>query len=204
MYWRPIYIYVRRRGWAVEEAQDLTQAFFANFLSQNSLQRADHTQGKLRAYLLGSVKNFLGSEYRKMNAQKRGGDVKVVSLDHAESDSQLESLLTTGGTPEELFNQVWVRAQIESVVEQLEGDYRKAGRQQVFEAIRPNLMSEGELKPQRVLARELGVSLAAVKVEIFRLRQRFRQLLEREIEQTLDEQEEVAEEVKYLLAIWEG
>ena len=204
IYWQPIYVYIRGRGWSVEEAQDLTQGFFAHFLHQKSLQRADHGRGKLRAYLLGAVKNFLGSEYRKINAHKRGGKAQVLSLDHDEGELQLKNLTTTGRTPEELFDQTWVRAQISIVVEQLEGDYHKAGRQQVFEAIRPNLMSESELKPQRVLARELGVSLAAIKVEIFRLRQRFRQLLEREIEQTLDEEEEVAEEVKYLLAIWEG
>ena len=204
MYWQPIYIYIRGRGWKVEEAQDLTQGFFAHFLKHDSLRQANHELGKLRSYLLGSVKNFLASEYRKMNAEKRGGDIQVLSLDHEHGEQQWEALENEGGTPEQLYEKMWTRTLIGTVISQLRNKYQETGREVIFEALQPTLVGESDLKPQRVLARELGTSLASIKVEVFRLRQRFRALLECEIEQTLDEEEEVAEEVKYLLAIWEG
>ena len=204
MYWQPIYIYIRGRGWKVEEAQDLTQGFFAHFLKQDSLRQANHELGKLRSYLLGAVKNFLATEYRKMNTEKRGGHIDFLSLDHQDGERQWEELAAKGGTPEDLYEKMWTQTLIAGVIAQLEAKYHATGKEIVFKALRPILTNEESLKPQRVLARELGTSLAAIKVEVFRLRQRFRELLEIEIAQTLDEQEEVAEEVRYLLAIWEG
>lgn len=202
IYWKPIYGYIRGRGWGEQEAEDLTQGFFASLLARESLQGADENLGKLRAFLLGSVKHFLVDEYRKMNAAKRGGGTGPLSLDHEDAERQFADVIADGNSPESLFERMWARTLIEEVIGRIEKEYVEAGKHEVFAALRPIVMSEESPRPQRAIARELGMSLAAVKVGVFRLRQRFRELLEGEIRQTLHEQGEMEEELQQLLRIW--
>lgn len=202
IYWKPIYGYIRGCGWGEQEAEDLTQGFFASLLARESLQGADENLGKLRAFLLGSVKHFLIDEYRKMNAAKRGSGTGPLSLDHDDAERQFAAVIADGDSPETLFERMWARTLIEEVIGGIEKEYAEAGKHEVFVALRPIVMSEENPRPQRAIARELGMSLAAVKVGVFRLRQRFRELLEGEIRQTLHEQGEMVEELQHLLRIW--
>src|SRR5438046_8571749 len=80
-YWPPLYAFLRHRGHASPEAQDLVQGFFAHLLEQNTLSRADQEKGRLRTFLLGSMQNFLFNEYDRAHALKRGGGKQILSLD---------------------------------------------------------------------------------------------------------------------------
>ena len=206
MYWQPIYTYIRGRGWSAEEAEDLTQEFFGNFLQSKAISSADEEKGKLRAFLLGSVKRFLVDEIRRAKALKRGGANRILSLDYVDGDEgehQFINMAVEDETPEVLFERSWARTLIEKVTKQLELQYEERGKLQEFSALKPSLLSEEDTKSQRELGWELGMSLAAVKVAVFRLRQRFRELLEKEIAQTLAEGGDVADEVSWLMKIWE-
>jgi RNA polymerase sigma-70 factor (ECF subfamily) len=80
-YWFPLYTYARRRGHSKEDAEDLTQSFFAKFLEKNYLDGLNAERGRFRAFLLASLKHFLANEWDKAQRQKRGGHATHLSLD---------------------------------------------------------------------------------------------------------------------------
>jgi DNA-directed RNA polymerase specialized sigma24 family protein len=80
-YWYPLYAYVRRRGYSPQDAEDLTQEFFARFLEQNWVERADREKGRFRTFLLSAMSYFLSNEWDKARAQKRGGGVPLLPLE---------------------------------------------------------------------------------------------------------------------------
>lgn len=204
MYWMPVYSYIRGRGWKAEEAEDLTQQFFLKFLERKGIEAADEGRGKLRAFLLGSVKNFLADEMRRKMAHKRGGGSEVLSINHEDGERVLAEMAVEEETPEVLYERAWVRALIDEVTGKLEEQYEERGKGKEFAALKPSLLSEEDALTQRELGWELGMSLAAVKVSVFRLRQRFREMLEKEIAQTMEDGGEVSEEVAWLMGIWKG
>lgn len=207
MYWRPVYTYIRGRGWKAEEAEDLTQGFFLAFLERKGIENANERRGKLRAFLLGSVKRHLADETRRKMAQKRGGGSEVLSMDYVDGEAgerQFMELAVEDETPEVLYERAWVRSLIDEVTQKLETQYEVQGKGKEFAQLKPSLLSEEDTKSQRELGWELGMSLAAVKVAVFRLRQRFRKLLEKEIAQTVEETGEVSEEVSWLMGVWKN
>lgn len=204
MYWKPVYTYIRGRGWKAEEAEDLTQEFFGQFLEKRGIAAAEEGRGKLRAFLLGSVKRFLADEMRRKMAQKRGGGCEVLSMDHEDAESLFAEMAVEEETPEVLYERAWVRALIDEVTGKLEEQYEERGKGKEFAALKPSLLSEEDALTQRELGWELGMSLAAVKVSVFRLRQRFREMLEKEIAQTMEDGGEVSEEVAWLMGVWKG
>ncbi|MDQ8189712.1 RNA polymerase sigma factor [Roseibacillus persicicus] len=202
IYWKPVYAYIRGRGWKAEEAEDLTQEFFACFLERKGIESADESLGKLRAFLLSSVKRFLVDETRKKMAQKRGGGSEQFSMDHGEGERSFSALAANEESPEVLYERAWVRTLIDEVTVKLEAQYVERGKGKEFVALKPSLLREEDALSQRELGWELGMSLAAVKVAVFRLRQRFRELLEKEIAQTVEEGGEVDAEVIWLMGVW--
>ena len=207
MYWSPVYAYIRGRGWRTEEAEDLTQSFFSAFLAARGMESADAGQGMLRAFLLGAVKRFLVDEVRRRTAQKRGGGREILSIDYVDGERGEEKfveLAVEDETPEVLFERAWAQTLIDEVTRKLAAQYDERGKGVEFEALKPSLLQEEDAKSQRELGWELGMSLAAVKVAVFRLRQRFRELLEKEIAQTMEESGEISEEVGWLIGVWKG
>ena len=207
MYWSPVYAYIRGRGWRTEEAEDLTQSFFGAFLAARGIESADADQGMLRAFLLGSVKRFLANEVRRKTAQKRGGGKKILSIDYVDverGEERFIEMAVEDETPEILFERAWAQTLIDEVTRKLSEQYKERGKGVEFEALKPLLLHEEDAKSQRELGWELGMSLAAVKVAVFRLRQRFRELLEKEIAQTMEETGEISAEVAWLMGVWKS
>ena len=207
MYWSPVYAYIRGRGWRIEEAEDLTQSFFGTFLANQGIESADASQGKLRSYLLGAVKRFLVNEVRRRTAQKRGGGKEVLSIDYVDAvrgEEKFVEMAVENETPEILFERAWAQTLIDEVTRKLAEQYEERGKGGEFEALKPSLLLEKDAKSQRELGWEMGKSLAAVRVAIFRLRQRFRELLEKEIAQTMEETGEISAEVAWLMGVWKG
>lgn len=203
-YWYPLYIYVRRRGYQPEDAQDLTQEFFSRLLKHHWLAKADRAKGRFRSFLLLAIKRFLANEWDKVRALKRGGgaEVRPLVLDTAEVRYVAEPASET--TPELEFERNWARALLETVLALLGEEYAQQGKYALFEALKPCLVGTGEMQPYAALAAKLELSEGAVKVATHRLRRRYRERLKEEIATTVAGPEEVEVELRHLYRLFAG
>ena len=182
-YWFPLYAYVRHRVPNVHEAQDLTQAFFAELLEKNYLGPARPKRGRFRAYLLACFKHFLSNQWQKAKARKRGGGKALLSLDFTFGDSRLRIEPSTQVTPEELYERQWAIAMLERVMGRLRREEAKAGKAERFDLLKVFLVGEQQGETYVDLAAQLDTTAAAAKMAASRLRRRYRQLLREEIAQ---------------------
>jgi RNA polymerase sigma factor (sigma-70 family) len=202
-YWHPLYAYVRRRGCSPEDAQDLTQGFFAHLLEHNAVATADPEKGRFRSFLLASLNHFLSDEWDKARAQKRGAG-KIVSLDTESAETWLRQQPVENLTPEKAFELRWAITLLEQVYQRLEEEHQQQGRPELFAALRGALAGPGNSAPYAELAVRLNLSEGAVKVAVHRLRQRYRALLREIIAETVASAAEVEEELRCLLRIVAG
>lgn len=194
-YWRPLYCYVRRRGYSAEEAQDLTQAYFARLLEKNFLDRVDAERGKFRSFLLASLKHFLANEWDRNNAIKRGGGVEFLTVDEAPAVST---------TPEQVYERNWAIAVLDRATSRLASEFAAAGKGDVFEALKGFLEGGDHGSTYVEIAKSLGMSEGAVRVAVHRMRDRFRAIVRTEIAQTIAKPSEsgsVDAELRYLLSV---
>jgi RNA polymerase sigma-70 factor (ECF subfamily) len=198
-YWYPLYTYVRRRGYSPQDAQDLTQGFFACLLERQSLATADPEKGRFRSFMLGAMNYFLATEWAKMQTQKRGGGRQILSLDLAAAEQRFDLESADHATPDKAFDQAWATALLDKVLSQLEAEFRREGKIQLFDTLNQTLAGSRESQPYGVLAAQLSINEGAVKTAVHRLRKRYRQLLEAEIANTVTSPDEVKEEMRYLL-----
>jgi RNA polymerase sigma-70 factor (ECF subfamily) len=203
-YWSPLYAFVRRQGHTPQDAQDLTQDFFAWLLQSEHLRLADPQSGKFRSFLLVRLKHFLSDERKKACAQKRGGGQTVLSLDAALAEEQYRLEPATDLTPDVIFDRRWALTVMEQAVQRLSQEYLAAGRAELFEELKSFQSGEEAGRSYAEAAARLGVSESAVKSAIWRLRQRHRDLLRQEIAQTVSTPGEVDEEIRYLINILGG
>lgn len=200
-YWLPLYSYVRRRGYASDDAQDLTQEFFARLIEKNSFGAAQQDRGKFRSFLLGSLKNFLADEWDKSRAQKRGGGTVVSSLEFSDGERTYSLEPANDVTPEQIYERRWALTLLENVLAQLEKEHAACGKGQVYAMLNPCLVGERTAQPYAELAMRLGVAESTVKSMVHRLRGRYRTLLRMEIANTVATPEEIDEELRYLFQV---
>jgi len=203
-YWYPLYAYVRRRGHSPEDAQDLTQEFFARLLEKNWVRNADQQKGRFRSFLLGAMNHFLADEWDKARAQKRGGGVKPLPLQFDTAETRFSLEPADNLTPERAFERRWALTLLDEVLNRLRLEYEHDGKVELFAALNPCLVGDRTSQPYAELAAKLGVSEGAVKATVHRLRQRYRQLLRDEIAHTVSEPGEVDEELRHLFAVLAG
>ena len=197
-YWFPLYAYVRRRGYTKEDAEDLTQAFFARLLEKNSFANLDSEKGKFRAFLLASLKHFLANEWDKTQALKRGGGSAPLSLDWQTADTQFQVAVANEPGPDKAFDREWALALLAKVIERLQNECAADGKAKLFEQLKMFLMAGKAESAQREAASALGMEEGAVRVAVHRLRKRYRQLLRDEIANTLADAAMVDEEMRAL------
>jgi RNA polymerase sigma factor (sigma-70 family) len=197
-YWYPIYVYVRRQGHNADEAQDLTQDFFAKLLSKNYLQNIKPERGKFRSYLLSALKHFLADEWDRARAQKRGGGQKLLRLDVEGAEDRYKLEPSHSVSPEKIFDKRWALTLLEQVLKRLSEEYKRNERAELFERLKVYLVQKKDTGTYGDVAKELDMTENAVKVAVHRLRQRYRALLKEEILQTVSEPEDVDEEIRYL------
>lgn len=199
-YWYPIYAFVRRRGHDRQAAEDLTQAFFAHLLDQETLKKVDSSKGKFRTFLLASLTNFLANEWDKRQSWKRGGRHQTISLDEAGAEELYRHEPVEPATPEKLFDRRWALTLVAEVIARLQEEYTAQKKAPLFAQLEPALT--GELAPgwHAESAALLGMSEGAVRVALHRLRRRFGQLLRQEIAQTVTGPAEVDEEIRQLFS----
>jgi RNA polymerase sigma-70 factor (ECF subfamily) len=198
-YWYPLYAYVRRRGHGPEDAQDLTQEFFARLLEKDALSKADRQRGKFRTFLLGSLDHFLANEWRKAGAQKRGGGRALLSLDFEQGENRYRMEPVDRWTPERVFERRWALTMMERALDRLRSEYHDGGKDELYEALKSQLGGESPPTPYGEVARQLGLSEGAVKTAAHRLRRRCREVLIAEAAQTVARAEDADAELRELL-----
>jgi len=202
-YWYPLYAYVRRKGYTPEDAQDLTQEFFARLLSKKTLRQIRREGGKFRSFLLTAMNHFLVDEWRKLKAEKRGAG-QIVSLDGREAETRYEREPVDEITPEKLFQQNWALVLLDTVYARLEGEYKEEGKERIFEVLRFCLTGERSKVPYAELAKQLRTAENTVKTLVHRLRARYRELLREEVGQGVVSRAEAEEELRCLFRALAG
>lgn len=198
VYWYPLYAFLRRSGREVEDAQDLTQAFFEKLLDGRLLAGADPGKGKFRTLLLQTVKNLDADAYKMAGAQKRGGKFQFISLDAAQAEERWQAEQPRQASPEVTFDQAWAVAVMDRAGRRLRQEYEGPDRRALFEALLPRLTGSGG-EAAAAAGLRLGMSEGAVKMALSRLRRRYADILREEVAETVGSRGEVEDELRYLL-----
>ena len=172
-YWYPLYAFVRRKGYPVEDAEDLVQDFLAAFLSKGYVGRADPARGRFRSFLLTSMQNFLHSAHDRLSARKRGGGQRPLSWDMAGMEDRYQAQLAEDVTPERAYEKRWASTLLQAVLDRVREDSKATGRAELFDHLKGHLWAEDDAVPYAQLGAKLGMTPMALKVTVHRLRQRF-------------------------------
>lgn len=198
-YWFPLYAYVRRHGFSKEDAEDMTQAFFAKLLERRDFAALKQESGRFRAFLLAALKNFLANERDRAGRLKRGGNITHLSLDWQSADTRFQIADCKQVPPDAAYDREWAVALLERVVSKLRDESVADGKAERFEQLKCHLTAgKGEI-PYAETAAALSMDDGALRVAVHRLRKRYRELLRSEVADTLADPAMVEEELAVLL-----
>lgn len=200
-YWNPIYAFVCRDGHDSERAKDVVQSFFLRLLERNDFGAVQQSKGRLRSYLLASLKHFLINERARASAQKRGGGLQPASLDELIDSGSPVPEAALNLAPDKLFDRQWALAQFDRVISRLAEEYSAAGRSEQFELFKRYLTDGGAESSQAEIAAKLGLAPASVKVLVHRMRGRYREMLRDEMAQTVGKEADIESELRELISI---
>lgn len=198
-YWPPIYGFIRSRGHSTEDAQDLSQEFFARLIAKDYLRAADATKGKFRTLLLTAVTRFLINDWERSQTQKRGGKTVHLSIEECLAEEACWSEPADTTTPERIFQRCWAETLLRTVLARLREEVTGTASADRFEILKPFLTGDQDLPSATELAAKLGVTKSTIYSLVHRLRQRYGQLLREEIAQTVNSPEEIQDELRHLL-----
>ena len=199
-YWYPLYAFVRSGGHSAVDAQDLTQAFFTKIIETGGFATADRERGRFRSYLLGAMKHFLANEWHRTKTQKRGGQVQFVEWDALDPEARYAGASKQSDNPEQLFDREWALETIAGALQALRNEMSKEGKGEQFDALKGSLTGEDE-PPREEIAARLHMNESALKVAVHRLRRRYRRLLRDAIAETVSNETNLNDEMRYLLAV---
>lgn len=199
-YWQPIFTHIRMRGHDLHQAEDLTQEFFSRLLRGGAFAGVTPDKGRFRTYLLAVLRNFLINEWKRETTLKRGGAVHIVDLDALDPSARDACEPRSGENPDLVFDRQWALAVITKVRERLRREYESVDQLDRHELLKSHLMDGGEAGTCLETAEALGISEAAAKSAIHRIRRRFAELLRAEISRTVGNPDEVEDEIRHLLA----
>ena len=200
-YWYPLYAFVRRKGYAPHDAQDLTQAFFARFLEKNYVAQANRERGRFRTYLLAALTHFLADEWDKEQRLKRGGGREIISFDAASAEERYVLEPVDHFDAARLYERRWVTTLFDKVLARLEQEFRDRGKAEIFDRLKNSLLTQESDSRYAELGARLGMKEDAVKQAVHRMRHRYRELFREEIAQTVAGPDEVEDELKHLFAV---
>jgi RNA polymerase sigma factor (sigma-70 family) len=200
IYWRPVYLFLRRQGIAQHDAEDLTQSFFADLIQNRAYARADRLKGRFRSFLLGTLKHFLAHARDRDQAQKRGGGSIPVRLDEAAiSEAEAHAARCEQWSADGVFEREWAASLTRQALDRLEQEYELGGKGALFEALKLRLGANAAPPiSYQEMARQLGRSAATLRVDVARLRGRYRAILREEVSGTVLDPQDVDEELRYL------
>jgi len=197
-YWQPIYGFLRRKGFSPHEAEDLTQQFFLRLLLRNSVAKADRSKGRFRNFLLGALNHFLTDELRKRSAQKRGGPLLPFAADFADAEERYLREPDPNLTPEQMYDRRWAAALLQQTFEGLAAEFEAAGLRARFDQLKSFLASEPANGEYDRLASQMGMTTRAVGAAVYRMRQRYRQLVRNQVADTLADTHQIDAELAHL------
>jgi len=200
-YWPPIYSFVRRRGYAPSDAQDVTQSFFAYFLQTKAYARVDPAHGKFRSFLLASVKNFLANDWDREQTLKRGGDYQFVSLNGETAEAFYDAAGAPDSTAERLFDLRWATTLTTGALNSLRQELEADDKVKLFEQLSDFLTGGSVIPSYDEASACTGLSRATVKTHVHRLRLRYREIVRREVARTVSSPDEIDQELHYLCNI---
>jgi DNA-directed RNA polymerase specialized sigma24 family protein len=203
-YWRPLYGFVRRQGLTREEAQDLVQEFFARLLEHRNLETVRREKGRLRSYLLVSLKRFLASERRRAIGVKRYETGPHIPLDELIESEAVDFELAETLSADQLYDRRWALVMLEQVLTRLESEYRAAGNAPLFDQLKEFLVGEQDRPLQAEIGVRLGMTEDAVKQAFHRFRRRYRMLLREEVAHTVMAPGDVEDELRHLASVLRG
>lgn len=204
VYWYPLYVYVRRWGYDADQAQDLTQEFFARLLEKHYLRAADPSRGRFRSFMLASLKHFLSNERDRASAVKRGGRATVVPLEFENAEGRYSREPPDQETPEKVYERRWAVTLLERTLDRLRSEFTAAGKADVLRHLEGHLTGDQDTPPYADLGAKLGMSEGAIKVAVHRLRRRFGALLREEIAETVSDPAHVDDEIRELFRALKG
>ncbi len=199
-YWYPLYAYVRREGHSPDDAQDLTQEFFARWLARMSFTQVSPDKGKFRSFLLASLRHFLSDQRDHARALKRGGGVELLSWNAQEAEDRYRLEPVDRLDAEKIYERRWAMAVLRQALDRLRAESAAAGKAQWFERLRSFLSGDSDSSSAET-AVELGLTDTAFRGAVHRLRQRYRELVREEIAHTVSHPSEIEEEIRYLIAV---
>jgi RNA polymerase sigma-70 factor (ECF subfamily) len=194
-YWRPLYSYVRKKGYDRTFAEDAVQGFLVHLLERNFLSRLDPARGRLRSYLRTAMDHYLANLHEKDRAKKRGGDVVTIPIDFKMAE---RTLADAPSEPESAFNREWALTLMERAMEKLRGEFESGQRRAPFLAV-ADFFQLGEAPSYKQVAARHGMTIPQLKSLLHRSRVRFRELIEQEAADTVVEPGHAAVEVRELL-----
>ena len=203
-YWRPIYSFVRRQGIGPDEAEDLTQGFFALLLERKDLNTVRKEKGRLRSYLIVSLKNFLADESRHAMAIKRGKGRRLIPLEGLSVDERIQLEPPDLVTAEQIYEYRWASTLLEHVLSRLKDEYQAAGNAALFNSLKQLLPDEPGAPSQADIAAQLGMTENAVRQAFHRFRRRYQLLLREEIAHTVATPRDIEDELRHLISVVAG
>ena len=203
-YWRPIYGFLRRQGFRPEEAEDITQGFFAQLLERRKFSALRKEKGRLRSFLLGALKYFLADEQRRAMAIKRGKGQRLIPLEELRADERIEMEPSDPMTAEMIYERRWALTVLERVLSRLKEEYLAAHNAALFDSLKQLLPDEPGSPSQAEIAARLGMTENAVRQAFYRFRQRYQALLREEIANTVATPGDIEDELRHLITVLEA
>ena len=200
-YWRPIYGFVRRQGTEPEEAKDLTQGFFALLLERRDFDAVRKEKGRLRSYLLTSLKHFLASEHRRVMAGKRGKGQQLIPLEELSANERTEMQPTDLLSADRLYDRRWALTLMEQVLRRLKEEYCTGGNAALFDSLKQLLPDEPGAQSRTDIAMQLGMTDNALRQALHRFRHRYQLLLREEISHTVAIASDIEDELRHLISV---
>jgi RNA polymerase sigma factor (sigma-70 family) len=200
-YWYPLYAFARRQGYQPHDAEDLVQSFFAQSIENQYLAVADESRGRFRSFLLVMFKRFLANDWRRNTAKKRGGTRSPVELDALTAEQRYAVEPPDTLTPEQAYERRWATTLLATVLGRLHHEQVAAGKAVLFDELKDLLVARGSSLPYAAIASRVGSTENAIKVAVHRLRQRYRELLEEEIANTVTSPSDIDDERRHLLSV---
>jgi RNA polymerase sigma-70 factor (ECF subfamily) len=200
-YWRPVYSFIRREGTKPEEAEDLTQSFFALLLKRRNFDAVRKEKGRLRSYLLTSLKHFLISEHRRAVTLKRGKAQQPVPLDELTAAGLAELEPADHLSADRVYERRWALTLMDQVLRRLKAEYCAAGKAALFDSLKKLLPDEPDGQSRADIATELGMTDNALRQAFHRFRHRYQLLLREEISHTVAIASDIEDELRYLITV---
>jgi RNA polymerase sigma factor (sigma-70 family) len=201
IYWRPVYSFLRRQGVGQEEAEDLTQGFFTLLLERGDFSAVRREKGRLRSYLLASVKNFLADEQRRATAIKRGKGERLVPLEELRADEWMDMEPADPLTAERIYERRWAATVLDHALNLLKDEYATAAKAALFDSLTQLLTDEPGAPSRAEIAAQFGMTENAIAQAFHRFRQRYQKLLRQEIAHTVATPGDVDDELRHLIAV---